>query len=59
MDKLPFEDIRQIYSYDPKYKDIFDKVLIPLKLHCFMYDVLNVINHITSAFVIAKHVEHI
>ena len=30
MDKLPFEVIRQIYSYDPTYKDVFDKVLISL-----------------------------
>ena len=28
MDKLPFEVIKQIYSYGPTYKDMFDKVLI-------------------------------
>ena len=36
MEKLPVE-VRQIYSYDPTYKDIFDKVLISLKIHCFIY----------------------
>ena len=27
MDELQFEDIRQTYSYDPTYKDTFDKAL--------------------------------
>ena len=37
MDKLPFEVTRSVCSYDPTYKDIFDKVLISLKVHCFVY----------------------
>ena len=37
MDNLPFEVIRQIYSYDPTYKYTLDKVLISLKVHCFIY----------------------
>ena len=36
MDKLPFKVFRQIYSYDPTYKDICDKVLISLKSTLFM-----------------------
>ena len=34
MGKLPFEVIIQIYSYDPTYKDMIDKGLISLKVHC-------------------------
>ena len=37
MDKLPFEVIRRTYSFDPTYKYMFDKVLIPLKIHCMIY----------------------
>ena len=38
MDKLPFEVIRQIYSYDPTYKQHFDNVFEFLeKYHCFIY----------------------
>ena len=37
MDNLPFDVIKQIYSYDHTYKHIFDKVLIPLKVHCCIY----------------------
>ena len=28
---------QHIYEYGSTYKDIFDKVLIPLKVHCFIY----------------------
>ena len=37
MNKLPFEVIIHIYSCDPTYKYIIDKILISLKVHCFMY----------------------
>ena len=37
MDKLPTTIVQQIYEYDSNYKDTFDKVLISLKMHCFMY----------------------
>ena len=38
MDKIfPDEVIRNIYKYDCSYKEIFDKVLIQLNMHCFIY----------------------
>ena len=37
MDNLPTTIIQHIYEYDSTYKHIFDKVLISLKLHCFIY----------------------
>ena len=37
MDNIPFEAIRQIYSYDPTYKYIICKVLISLNIHCLIY----------------------
>ena len=37
MCSLPVEVIRQIYPYDPTYKEHFDKVLLPLRIHCFIY----------------------
>ena len=37
MDKLPTTIIQQIYEYDNTYKDVFDKVLLRLDLHCFIY----------------------
>ena len=37
MDNLPVGVIRQIYSYDPVYKEQFDKVLLQLNIHCFVY----------------------
>ena len=36
MDISPFGVTRQIYSYNPTYKEHFDKVLISLKVHCFI-----------------------
>ena len=37
MGNLPVEVIRQTYSYDPTYKEHFDKVLLQLNMHCFIY----------------------
>ena len=38
MNKLfPDEVIRNIYRYDSTYTTIFDKVLLRLNIHCFIY----------------------
>ena len=38
MDKVfPDEVIRNIYKHDSSYKGIFDKLLIQLNMHCFIY----------------------
>ena len=37
MDKLPTIIIQQIYEYDPTDNEIFDKVLLQLNMHCFIY----------------------
>ena len=38
MHKLfPDEVIRHIYKYDSTYNNIFDKVLLQLNMHCFIY----------------------
>ena len=37
MDKLPTTIIQELYDYGSMYKDMFDKVLIQLNLHCCMY----------------------
>ena len=38
MDEIcPDEVIRNIYRYDSTYKHIFDKVLLQLTMHCFIY----------------------
>ena len=36
MDKLPPTIIQHIYEYGSTYKHIFGKVLISLKVHCFI-----------------------
>ena len=38
MDKLPVEITRKIYEYDYTYRDKFDKVLMQLRCHCFIYN---------------------
>ena len=37
MGSLPVGVSRQIYSYDHTHKEHFDKVLIQLNMHCFIY----------------------
>ena len=37
MGNLPVEVIRQIYSYDPTYKEHFDQVLPQLNIQWFIY----------------------
>ena len=37
MDKLPVEVIRKIYEYDSTFNIKFDKVLIQLTAHIFIY----------------------
>ena len=37
MGELPFEVRIQLYSFDPTYKDIGDKVLISSEVHCLIY----------------------
>ena len=37
MDNLPVGVIRNIYSYDPTYKEHFDKVLKQMVAQCFIY----------------------
>ena len=37
MCELPFQVVRQVYSYDPTYKYMFYKALISLEVHCFVY----------------------
>ena len=57
MDELPTTMIQHIYEYDGTCKHIFDKVLITLKVHCFILDVISVAVVIMVVTVIAKHVE--
>ena len=38
MDKLPVEVIRQVYSYDPTYKEHVDKVVKQMMCHCVIYN---------------------
>ena len=39
MDEIfPDEVIRNIYNYDPTYKEHFDKVLKQMMAHCFIYN---------------------
>ena len=52
MDKVPLDVIGQMYSYDPTYRNIFGKVVIPLKVHCLFTDVLNVTIQITSVLLL-------
>ena len=37
MDKLPTTIIQHICEYDSIYKDKSDKVLLQMKMHCFIY----------------------
>ena len=37
MGKLPTTIVQHIYEYGSIYKDIFGKVLISFKVHCFIY----------------------
>ena len=37
MGKLPVEITRQIYEYDPTYKELFDKTLKQLRCYWFIY----------------------
>ena len=37
MDNLPIEITRKIYEYDPTYRELFDKVFVSLRVHCFIY----------------------
>ena len=37
MDKLPIEITRKTYEYDPTYRELFDNVLVSLRVHCFIY----------------------
>ena len=37
MDKLPSTIIQHIYEYDHNYREKFDKVLVQLTAHCFIY----------------------
>ena len=57
MDKLPFGIIRQIYSYDPTYKYIFDKVSISLKVHCFIYRCDQCCRHYNDCYCYCKTCE--
>ena len=34
---FPGEVIGNIYKYDSTYKNMFDKVLLQLNMHCFVY----------------------
>ena len=38
METLPIEITRKIYEYDSTYRNVFNKVLIQLKCHFFIYN---------------------
>ena len=52
MDNLPVEVIRQIYSYDPTYKEHIDKVLKPSMCHCFIYNCRKCFKQWNSCFLL-------
>ena len=38
MDKLPVEVIRKIYEFDSTYREVFNRVLIQLRVNFFIYN---------------------
>ena len=37
MDNLPIEVIKKFYDYDSTYRDVFNKVMVQLRCHFFIY----------------------
>ena len=38
MDNLPIQITRETYSYDSTYRNVFNKVMVQLKVHFFIYN---------------------
>ena len=48
MGKSSNEVIRRIYNYDPTYREKINKVLISLRMHCFIYRCYNCVCYCTE-----------